>query len=270
MRFSPLTLAVAVLSIFLSSPAWGQQWSDSPEVAAVFKKAGIDGCFVFYDLQNNRLTGFNQKRAETRYIPASTFKAVNSVIGLSVGAVADVDTPLPYGGQPQSMKEWEKDMGLREAIKVSNVPIYQELARRIGLEKMKEEVKKMGYGNGQIGDKVDRFWLDGPLAISAVEQARLMARLAGMDLPQSRAAQAQTREIMLRDYGSGWSLYAKTGTALARKPGVAWLVGWIEKEGRIYPFAMNLEVTGSDWLIKERMDLTMAGFKALGIIDQAP
>ena len=69
-------------------------------------------------------------------------------------------------------------MGLRDAIKMSNVPIYQELARRIGLERMREGVKKLGYGNMEIGSVVDRFWLAGPLAISAVEQTDFLRRLA--------------------------------------------------------------------------------------------
>ncbi len=52
------------------------------------------------------------------------------------------------------MKEWEHDMGLRDAIKISNVPIYQELARRIGLERMKAGVEKLDYGNKDIGEVV--------------------------------------------------------------------------------------------------------------------
>ena len=50
----------------------------------------------------------------------------------------------PTAGSRSRFKTWEKDMGLREAIKVSNVAIYQELARRIGLERMREGVRKLG------------------------------------------------------------------------------------------------------------------------------
>ena len=32
-------------------------------------------------------------------------------------------------------------MSLRDAIKASNVPVYQELARRIGLERMRANVR---------------------------------------------------------------------------------------------------------------------------------
>src|SRR5690606_10185028 len=112
------------------------------------------------------------------FVPASTFKIPNTLIGLATGAVKSVDEIFPYGGQPQPFKTWEKDMGLREAITLSNVPVYQELARRIGLERMQLNLLNMDFGNNEIGTVVDRFWLDGPLKISAVEQTRFLAKLA--------------------------------------------------------------------------------------------
>lgn len=48
-------------------------------------------------------------------------------------------------------------MGLRDAIKVSNVPVYRELARRIGLKRMSENLALLNYGNKNIGVVVDRI-----------------------------------------------------------------------------------------------------------------
>lgn len=111
-----------------------------------------------------------------RFLPASTFKIPNSLIELSVGAVRSVDEVLPYKGPSQPfVKAWAKDMGRREAISLSNVPIYQELARRIGLDRMRENIVRMDYGNKEVGASVDSFWLSGPLKISAVEQALFLA-----------------------------------------------------------------------------------------------
>lgn len=61
--------------------------------------------------------------------------------------------------------EWEKDMTLGDAMKASAIPVYQDLARRIGLELMSKEVKRVGYGNADIGTQVDNFWLVGPLKL---------------------------------------------------------------------------------------------------------
>ncbi len=66
-------------------------------------------------------------------MPASTFKIANTLIGLDQGAAKDVHEVVGFRGQPQPVKEWERDMSLRDAIAMSNVAIYQALARRVGL-----------------------------------------------------------------------------------------------------------------------------------------
>ena len=35
---------------------------------------------------------------------------------------------------------------------------------------MKENIEKLDYGNKNIGESVDTFWLEGPLEISSLEQ----------------------------------------------------------------------------------------------------
>ncbi|MGV3531192.1 MAG: penicillin-binding transpeptidase domain-containing protein, partial [Chthoniobacteraceae bacterium] len=115
---------------------------EHPGFAPIFEKAGVTGTFAMLDPVTNVIHVHNLERAQKGYVPASTFKLANSVIGLDCGAIASVDEVLPYGGKPQPIAAWEKDMSLRDAIKVSNVPVYQELARRIGLERMKAGVKK--------------------------------------------------------------------------------------------------------------------------------
>jgi beta-lactamase class D len=241
------------------------EWTDSPEVARLFEDAGLRGTFVLYDATANRFTGYQQARAETRYIPASTFKIPNSLIGLAVGSVRSVDEVLPYGGKPQRFKEWEQDMGLRTAIRVSNVPVYQELARRTGLERMRENVAKLGYGNAQIGEVVDTFWLVGPLQISAVEQAEFLCRLAQDRLPLPKAALAQVREIAQLERGDGWTLSGKTGWADTYEPDIGWWVGWVQKGEHCYGFALNIDMPAEGDAAK-RIGLGKESLKALGIL----
>jgi beta-lactamase class D len=240
-------------------------WHDSPEVAKLFDTAGLQGTFVLYDAAANRFSGHRRERAETRYIPASTFKIANSLIGLSVGAVQNVDEVLPYGGQPQRFKEWEQDMGLRTAIRVSNVPVYQELARRIGLERMRAGVHRLGYGNMEVGDVVDRFWLVGPLQISAIEQAQFLARLAQDQLPLSADIQAQVRSIAQLERGDDWILFGKTGWADTYEPDVGWWVGWVRKGDRVYSFALNVDMP-NDGDAGKRIGLGKESLRVLGVL----
>lgn len=260
-------LLMPVLLILFSSPSFAGdiKWTDSPEMAAIFREAGTEGTFVIYDAQRDAFTGCNRARAETRFRPASTFKVVNTLIGLSCGAVRDVDEVLSYGGQPQEFKMWEKDMSLRDAIKISSVPIYQELARRIGMKNMQSYVDMLGYGNRRLGSVVDLFWLDGPLEISPIEQTLFLTRLARQDLPLKTEYQLAVREIIKYEEGGGRAIFAKTGTAMRLNPAVGWWVGWVEKDGGIYSFAVNVQLP-EKYEIGERIELAMKCLKAAGII----
>ena len=151
---------------------------DRADLEAVFTEHGAAGTFVPYDAAADRVTLVNGERARTRLIPASTFKIPNTIIALETGVVKDENEIIPYGGKPQPFKQWEKDMPMREAIALSAVPIYQEIARRVTLARYREWLARLDFGNRQTGTKVETFWLDGPLEISAVEEARFAARLA--------------------------------------------------------------------------------------------
>jgi len=265
----PFTL-VAVAVLAQSTAAAATPWRDEPAVTALFRDAGVDGTFVLLDERSGELRGHNRGRADQRFVPASTFKVANALIGLSVGAVQNVDEVIPYTGDANPfMREWLEPMGLRGAMKVSNVPLYQELARRIGLTRMRAAIQSLGYGNEQIGSNVTTFWLRGPLAISAVEQTRFLSGLAHQSLPFPRRAQQLVAEITQVEAGPGWSLHAKTGWQNAPGPGVGWWVGWVQKGDQITPFALNIAMAGAADAPK-REQLGRRSLQALGLLPTPP
>lgn len=260
-----IKFVVAALIFMHSVNVFALDWQDSQEVDQLFRNAGVTGTLVLYDITHHRLIGHNRERAYTQLTPASTFKIANTLIGLSVGAVKSIDDLLSYGGKPQPVKAWEKDMSLREAIGMSNVAIYQELARRIGLERMRNSLNTMRYGNGEIGTVIDRFWLDGPLKISAVEQTEFLASLAQGALRFPQTQQEAVRESIKLERQDDWSLYGKTGWENFPNPGVGWWVGWVEKSGHVYAFALNIDLRDASDAAK-RIELGKASLKALGVI----
>jgi beta-lactamase class D len=265
-------MAVALLAPLTAAagPAVAEPWREELAVAALFRQAGVEGTFVLLDERRGELRGTNRTRAEQRISPASTFKIANALIGLSLGAVRSVDEVIPYTGDANPfMREWLEPMGLRGAMKVSNVPLYQELARRIGLQRMGEAIARLGYGNQQIGTNVTTFWLRGPLAISAVEQTRFLASLAHRTLPFPDQAQRQVAEITRVDSGPGWSLHAKTGWQNAPGAGVGWWVGWVQRGKQITPFALNIAMAGAADAPK-REQLGRSSLQALGILPTPP
>jgi beta-lactamase class D len=259
-----LTFALLIGLVASLDSLSARTYQEVPELLNIFQREGATGTFVLYDGATDTMFVSDQTRAQKRFTPASTFKIANSLIGLDAGAVKNVDEVLPYGGKPQRIKEWERDMGLREAIKMSNVPIYQELARRIGIERMREGVRKLGYGNREIGNVVDRFWLEGPLAISAVEQTEFLQRLIKGSLPINPDAMGAVKEITLLEKTDAYELHAKTGWfAGPTPPQIGWWVGWIERDNKVYPFALNFDIQ-SDSDGPKRISIGRACLKALG------
>ena len=150
-----------------------------------FEKYGVNGTFVLLEVDDERMTLVNPRRAEERFVPASTFKIPNSVIALDTGVVRDENEIIPYGGKPQIVKAWEKDMSMREALPVSNVPVYQELARphdRGDLDfKQYSQELRIASPQGRFVDYVaGLYWFKG---VDEETYRRNVTRCSGSTLP---------------------------------------------------------------------------------------
>jgi len=247
-----------------AAPPQAAQWKESPHLEQLFAQQGVTGTFVLHDASADVYTVHDRARAQTRFIPASTFKIPNSLIGLGTGTVASVDQVLPYGGGKTARPEWAHDMSLRDAIKISNVPVYQGMARRIGLAAMRSNLQTLNYGNMDPGTAVDTFWLKGPLMISAVEQTVFLEKLAQDRLPFSKEAMAAVRDIT-RQPGAA-DLHAKTGwgSGPVKEVDLGWWVGWVMKDGKLYSFALNIDIP--DGAADKRVSLGKAALQALGLL----
>lgn len=215
--------------------------AERPDLGAAFSNLGVTGTIAVHEPATRRLTLVNPARAEQRFIPASTFKLANSLIALETGVVKDENEVIPYGGKPQWNKAWEQDMPLRTAMPLSNVPVFQEIARRVGLARYREWLAILDYGNQQVGTAVDEFWLKGPLQISAVEQAIFAGRLGLKQLPLSQRSQSIVHGISRLEDKDGKTLHGKTGWAVgARK--IGWLTGWVDARPGITSFSLNIDM----------------------------
>ncbi|MBL8568648.1 MAG: class D beta-lactamase [Phreatobacter sp.] len=216
---------------------------ERPEFAAALKEAGLAGTFALIGGRTGSVQAADAARAGRRYVPASTFKIPNSLIALEAGAVRDENEVVPYGGRPQFIKAWERDMPLKEALPASSVPVYQEIARRVGLERYREWLAKFDYGNRETGAVVDRFWLDGPLTISAIEEARFNLRLVRGELPVAPRTRSIVRDLLKLESAGEATLYGKTGWfAKPGEPSIGWWSGWVERAGEIHAFALNIDM----------------------------
>ena len=148
----------------------------SYEIEESFTAKGITGCFILHDLVNDRNLIYNPTRAQQQFLPASTFKILNSMISLECGVVIDENEIVQWDGTERSIPIWNRDHNMRTGIKHSVVWFYQELARRIGVDRMQLWVDRVGFGNQHIGNEIDNFWLVGDLRISPNEQVEFLKR----------------------------------------------------------------------------------------------
>src|SRR4029453_4069567 len=155
-----------------------------------FFALGTTGTFVGYKVDDYLIIASDKVRSGEGKLPASTFKIPNSVIALEIGVVGDPDKDVfKWDGVTRSIEAWNKDHTLRSAIAVSAVPVYQEIARRIGAERMQKYVDLFDYGNRDIGGGIDQFWLTGNLRIDPVQQIDFLDRLRRGVLPVSKRSQ---------------------------------------------------------------------------------
>ncbi|MEO6583135.1 MAG: class D beta-lactamase [Ferruginibacter sp.] len=202
-----------------------------------FDAQGVEGCFTMLNNADGEITVYNMALDTMRFTPASTFKIVNSLIGLQTGKILDENMVIKWDGIKRNNPDWNKDMSMKEAFKVSNVAYYQEVARRIGKDTMQRWIDSLSYGNKNINGPIDSFWLDNTLKISPDEQLGLMKRLYFDQLPFRKSVQEIVRQVMLQDDNTAYKLSYKTGWGYDENDlAVGWLTGWIEENRHVYFF----------------------------------
>lgn len=208
----------------------------------IFEQHQAIGTLIIERLSDGSQRVHNSGRSNTRFVPASTFKIPHALFALHQKAVANVDEIIEWDGKVSPIGSWNKSQNMRTAVKNSTVPFFQETARRIGLQSMTKLVDKIGYGNRKIGTKLERFWLDGPLKISAREQIEMLKNLREKSLPFSNAVQVSAIALINRGPLLSGNMYGKTGWSVSVKPSIGWFVGWLETKKDVWFFALNMDM----------------------------
>jgi beta-lactamase class D len=236
------------------------------DLAKLFADAGTAGTFVGYKVDDYLVISSDSDRSGEARLPASTFKIANSVIALETGVVGDPDKDVfKWDGVKHDNEAWNRDHTLRSAIAVSAFPVYQEIARRIGPERMQKYVDTLDYGNRNIGGGIDWFWVRGDLRIDPVQQVDFVDRLRRGVLPVSKRAQDLVRDILPVTKVGAAVIRAKTGLTDREHGSLGWLVGWAEKGSANTVFALNLDVREPRH-IADRMTISQACLAAIGAI----
>jgi bla regulator protein BlaR1 len=229
---------------------------------------GFNGTFVMYDPSQDAYLIYNENQGQKRLSPCSTFKIFNSLIGLETGVLdrEDVFTLIKWNGTKYGFPNWNRDHTLASATQESVVWYFQEVAARIGQERMQEYLDKIGYGNQDTSGGLTTFWLGSSLKISAIEQVNLLNKLYSGQLPFSADAKSTVlKNITVSDI-NGVKFLGKTGSGLQDGQWIlGWFVGYIENQGKFYVVATNIEAQDGAFGGKAR-EITKAIAKDLGLL----
>ncbi len=236
-----------------------------------FEKNNAKGCFALLDNGTGNITVFNLERyRDSAYLPASTFKIVNALVGLQTGRISSDSMVIPWDGRQREIAAWNKDLTMYEAFRVSSVPYFQEVARRIGKDTMQYWLDSLSYGSKKISAAIDTFWLDGSLTITPDEQLGLVKRLYFNQLPFHKINMEFVKRAMLMEDKPEYKLAYKTGWSgwdEARQKHLGWIIGWVEENRHPYFFVLNLESNNKDFNMTEaRLNILKGILDELGFL----
>ncbi len=272
MRTIVYTLSLAVI-LFACSPNNVKQ---DKSLEKFFTENKVEGCFALMDNASGKFTVHNLSRfRDSSYLPASTFKIVNSLIGLQTGKISSDSMIIKWDGVERRVADWNKDLNMYEAFRVSSVYYYQEVARRIGKDTMQLWLDSLKYGAKTDTEKVviktavDSFWLNNSLKITPDQQLGLVKRLYFDQLPFFKTYQEMVKRAMLFESNTNYRLGCKTGWGFTEKGhAIGWIVGWIEENNHPYFFVLNIESPDKDYDMQTvRIKMLKDILKQLGFLE---
>ncbi|MFK7813659.1 MAG: class D beta-lactamase [Maribacter sp.] len=256
----------------ITEEAKGSNQIQSKEFLSLLEYADLKGAILIYDLQKDIYYSNDFEWSSTGKLPASTYKIPNSIIALETGVVENDSTLFNWDGQPRALSVWEQDLIFRQAFHFSCVPCYQDIARRIGSERMNDYLAKLAYGDMKVdANNIDVFWLEGDSKISQFQQIDFLKRFYEKKLPISRRTDSIMRRMMVIEQNEEYTLSGKTGWSIRNGHNNGWFVGFVETENGNYLFTSNVEPVGEfnrDLFVKSRKEVVYKALEQLEIIER--
>ncbi|PHR27624.1 MAG: class D beta-lactamase [Fluviicola sp.] len=237
---------------------------------ALLDSAGVKGSILIFSENNFYSNDFEW--AKTGHLPASTFKIPNSIIALELGVMENDSTVILWDGEAKYLKSWEQDLYFRDAFHASCVPCYQEIARKVGVERMKKFTSELNFGE-MIFDStnLDMFWLEGASLINQFQQISFLKAFNEERLSISKRTHRLMSRLMIIEENEDYILRGKTGWSVQNDQDNCWFVGYIETKDESYYFATNIEPkrqSESSNIGSIRKEVSLKALEILGLINK--
>ena len=172
--------------------------------------------FVAMDVRNGTCWESKEEDVVSRHPPWSTFKIPHLLIALETRAVLSANDLVAWDAAKRPAANywpagWRQGQSLMTAFERSAAWYFQELVPTIGPANYAQWLGRFAYGNQHVPPNRDDFWLSGPLAVSAREQARFLACVATTGCGASPGSIRVLESAALSSAVGKGRLYAKTG-----------------------------------------------------------
>ena len=238
-----------------------------------------DVAFVARDLETGDEFELEGSAHWVRHTPWSTFKIPNLLIALESGAASSLDHERTWnsGRRPAARywpKTWRRDHTLRSAFKHSTVWYFRDVALDVGAARYRTYLSRWHYGNAQVKQDSDRFWLDRTLKISLGEQVEFLAALLDGKLDVTSSSIEALMAASRAGEVDGFALHGKTGAGPVN-PGKfsgafeGWYVGFIRRpERKPVVFALHAKAPSFQSLRTFRKDFAVRLLKEAKILPE--
>jgi beta-lactamase class D len=115
---------ILIILLFAICSSFNEILFCQPNFKKIFSDNEVYGSIIILDYLDDKYYECNPKRNDSTYVPASTFKILNSLIALESNVISDENEMIMWDGIERDYHKWNTDHNLRSAFKYSVVWFY--------------------------------------------------------------------------------------------------------------------------------------------------
>lgn len=200
-------------------------------IAAVLDSAGLQGSFALLENGTEMFTIHNLPRyKDSASAPLNSFFIVPTLIAIDKGFIL------------HDSSTW---------VSMDSTKLYTALIQKIGRTEILKTIDSLHYGKGIVSAKLDSFWADNSLVITADEQLGLIKKLYFNELYFQKRSQEIFKKMILREDNANYKL-SYIAAADAAQNNACWIVGFVEENKHPFFFVLhtnansNIDIVGKN------------------------
>ncbi|WP_198375128.1 class D beta-lactamase [Neoroseomonas rubea] len=281
--FAPLARRGALIA---AASLLGPVASASATTRAIIRRAPLteaigprEVAFLARDLGSGAEHALEDSDLGSRHAPWSTFKIPNLLIALETGVAADLDAARRWDSArrpaaPHWPAAWRRDHTLRSAFAASAVWYFQDVAKEVGTTRYRATLSRWRYGNAEVPDGSDSFWLGRGLTIAVSEQVAFLAELLAGRLGVSQRSLAALAQASWSGQVGTALVHGKTGSGPVtpgefRGPFEGWYCGFVVRpDASPVVFALFTRAPGFASLAAFRREFSLQLLARIGVLPE--